>query len=815
MRIAERLWIFVLRLALRAIAPRVLSPGLGVQKQRRRAELGLSVQILPRGTRIDTASLGGVPTERVEPRNARPGTALLYLHGGGLCICSPRTHRGVAARLAAASEATAYVPDYRLAPEHPYPAAIDDAHAAYRALLADGIAPERIVVAGDSAGGGLALALAMRLRDRGEPLPAALALISPWLNAGADIAGTRRPEPRDPMQTLDDSRAWAHAYLPSADPERAADPDVSPLNGNLAGLPPLLLHWGSDDILAQDSEQLVERAQTEGIRIERRRLDGLWHDLHLFAPVLPVAAAATAEMGRWLRARLLARSPAPRIAIVGAGMSGLCMGTALKHAGIDDFTIYEKADEVGGTWRENRYPGLSCDVPSRFYSYSFAPNPDWSSVFSPGPEIQRYFSGIADEYGLRPSIRFGSEVSEARWDEAAGRWELQTREGHRDSADVLVTATGVLHHPRFPEIPGMDSFSGKAFHSAQWDDSAELAGKRVAIIGTGSTGVQMTAAIAGVAERLLVFQRTAQWILPVRNRAYSRFTRRILTQLGWVNRLGYHFYRGQLEIILGDAVTRDGFWRRFISGCCRLNLRFGVKDPELRRKLTPDYQPMCKRLVMSSEFYPAMQRDDVELVTEAIDHVEERGIVTADGRLHELDVIVLATGFDAHAYMRPMNIVGENGVTLEQAWENGPRAYRTVGLPGFPNMFMLMGPHSPIGNHSLIAVAETQTRYAMHWIERIRAGEIRSVVPKPDATARFNEEMRAAMPGTVWTTGCSSWYLDADGVPELWPWTAGRHREMLKVPLAAEYEITTRNGGDAPAETKTVKAEEVAGAVEA
>jgi cation diffusion facilitator CzcD-associated flavoprotein CzcO len=480
-----------------------------------------------------------------------------------------------------------------------------------------------------------------------------------------------------------------------------------------------------------------------------------------------------------------------RVAIVGAGMSGLCMGEALKRAGLEDFTIYEKADEVGGTWRENRYPGLSCDVPSRFYSFSFAPNAEWSSAFSPGSEIQEYFVRTADERALRRHIRFGAEVTDARWQ--GGHWRLRTADGESAEADLLVTATGVLHHPKLPDIEGRNTFAGAAFHSARWDETVDLRGKRVAVIGTGSTGVQITAAVAGVAERLLLFQRTPQWIAPVPNVRYSSLSRAVLRRVPALNRLLYRFYQEVLEGLLGPAVTRPGWQRTLIGAACRANLRFGVRDAELRARLTPDYPPMCKRLVMSTRFYPAVQRGDVDVITTGIERIEPRGIVTDDGVLHELDVIVYATGFDAHAYMRPMTITGEDGRTLDEAWADGPRAYRTVALPGFPNLFTLMGPHSPIGNHSLIAVAEAQAGYIVNWIERMRDDRLLSVVPTDEATDAYYDQLKAAFPGTIWVTGCQSWYLDDAGLPELWPWTPARHREMLTGVQRSDFRTSARH----------------------
>jgi len=479
-------------------------------------------------------------------------------------------------------------------------------------------------------------------------------------------------------------------------------------------------------------------------------------------------------------------SRTPTVAIVGAGMSGICMGIKLAQAGVDSFTIYEKAQRVGGTWRENTYPGLECDVPSRYYSYSFEPNPDWSRYYSPGGEIQEYFEGVADRYGMHRHIRFGKEVERA--DYADGRWRVQMRDGEQTEVDFLISACGVLHHPRYPDIPGLDSFAGETFHSARWDHSVPLEGRRIGLVGTGSTGVQITCGLSQSAGRLEIFQRTAQWVFPGRNPEYSALTRRIMRRFPALNRLSYRLWQKYFEHLLGRAVVQPGWQRRLVDGLCRLNLRT-VRDPLLRAKLTPDYDPMCKRLVVSANFYQAVQQPNVEVVTRAIDHVEPEGIVTSDGKLHPLDVLVLATGFDAHAYLRPIALHGPGGITLDDAWRDGPRAYRTVAIPGFPNFFMLMGPHSPIGNQSLVIVAETQADYVMQLIRMFMDGELSSVAPSPEATEAFNQEMRAAMPATIWTTGCNSWYLGKDGLPELWPFTPERHREMLREPALEELEL--------------------------
>lgn len=471
-------------------------------------------------------------------------------------------------------------------------------------------------------------------------------------------------------------------------------------------------------------------------------------------------------------------------------MSGLCMAAMLRHAGITDITIIEKADEVGGTWRDNTYPGLSCDIPSRFYQFTFAPKPDWSKFFSPGAEIDRYFRHIATDLDIRRHIRFGTTVSEARFED--GRWCVRTDRGDEIVVDFLVAATGILREPRYPDIAGLEDFHGPVMHSARWDHSFDPAGKRVAVIGTGSTGVQIVCGLEPVTDELKLFQRSAQWVVPIPNPSYSKPLDAVRRRLPVLNALAYHGYLSVFEF-LATALVRPGWQRRLISALCRANLRT-VADPDLRRRLTPDYQPMCRRLVISAGFYRAMQRDNVSLVDTAIDHIDERGVVTSDGRVHEVDAIVLATGFDAHAFMRPMNIVGHNGMTLDEHWAEGPTAHLGVGLPGFPNFFMLMGPHSPVGNYSLTAIAEHQGGHILRWIQRWQDGQLDAVAPTAAATAAFNAEMRAAMPGTVWATGCTSWYLGKDGVPELWPWTPDVYRHRLRAePNLADYDLQVRD----------------------
>lgn len=477
-----------------------------------------------------------------------------------------------------------------------------------------------------------------------------------------------------------------------------------------------------------------------------------------------------------------------KVAIIGAGMSGLCMAAKLQDAGIDSFTIFEKAEDVGGTWRDNTYPGLTCDVPSRYYSYSFRPNPNWSHLLPPGPEIQAYFQEVAYERGIRSHIRFGADVIRAEFDDAG--WRLTTADGE-ETFDVLVTATGVLRVPRYPDIPGRDTLAGPAFHSSRWDHSVSLPDKRIGLIGTGSTGVQITADLGGKVRQLKVFQRTAQWICPMPNLRYSPLTRAVLRRWPKLNALPYRFWGWYVRSMFGAAPIRPGFQRRLFTLECRWNLRLSVRDRQLRAKLTPKDLPMCKRLIFAGHFYRSVQQPGVEVITEPIDHIEARGIVTADGTLHELDLLVFGTGFDARAYVRPMEVIGEGGLNLDEVWADGPMAYRSIAVPGFPNLFMMMGPHSPIGNQSLIPIAEDQANYVMWWIEQLRSGRVRAAAPTEAATKQYNEDMKAAMPQTIWVSGCNSWYLGKDGLPELFPWTPETHHELLRKPELADFDVRT------------------------
>jgi cation diffusion facilitator CzcD-associated flavoprotein CzcO len=473
----------------------------------------------------------------------------------------------------------------------------------------------------------------------------------------------------------------------------------------------------------------------------------------------------------------------PRIVIVGAGMSGLCQAILLDRAGFRDVTILEKADRPGGTWRDNRYPGLTCDVPSHLYQYSFDLNPSWSRVFSPGPEIQNYFEQSARRHNIERMIRYRAEVVDAH--HTAQHWRLTTHDGETLDADFVILATGFLHRPRTPDFVGMSDFAGRMVHSARWSEDIDVSGKRIAVIGNGSTGVQLISAVAGVAAHATLFQRTPQWVARLPNPSIPPAARALLSRSRLLSRA---LRRAEDESfkIFSVFLTRPGLRRRLVNRGCERNLA-SVADPSLRAKLTPDYRPGCKRLIIHPDFYRQVQRSDVSVETAAIDRFEERGIRTADGRLHEADIVVLATGFNAHDYVRPATVRTHDGHALDDVWSAGPRAHKSVAVQDMPNLFMLLGPHSPIGNFSLVQVAEAQAAYVLRWITRWATGEYDTLRPTAVAIDAYLEHIRRGLPGTVWTTGCTSWYQGPDGLPELWPYLPQDYLRLLNAPDDHSY----------------------------
>jgi cation diffusion facilitator CzcD-associated flavoprotein CzcO len=456
-----------------------------------------------------------------------------------------------------------------------------------------------------------------------------------------------------------------------------------------------------------------------------------------------------------------------RVAILGAGFSGIGMAARLLHDGMDDFFVIERADEVGGTWRDNTYPGCQCDIPSALYSFSWAPNPDWSRVYPLQSEIRDYLRRVAEEQGVIPYIRFGHEGRGAAWDDDAKLWRLETSQGEL-TANVLVTAMGGLSEPALPDIPGLDRFGGTMFHSAEWDHDHDLTGERVAVIGTGASAIQIVPEIQPKVGSLTLFQRTPSWVMPDLDRPVTGVERALFRNLPFTQRaVRWLIYALQESTVLGTIVDRR--LSLIFEQAGRRHLRRQVRDPELRSKLTPDYILGCKRITMSNTYYPALAQPNSEVVTEPIAEVTETGIRTADGVEHELDTIVLATGFQVFNNPGMAALKGRGGVSLLDAWNGSPRAYLGTAVAGFPNMFVLVGPNSAGGYNSIIFTSESHINYVAECVREMERANVATVEVRPEVYDGFAHATERRLSESVWNQGgCASWYIDANGRNGVW-----------------------------------------------
>jgi cation diffusion facilitator CzcD-associated flavoprotein CzcO len=483
--------------------------------------------------------------------------------------------------------------------------------------------------------------------------------------------------------------------------------------------------------------------------------------------------------------------------VVGAGFAGLCAAIRLQEDGETDFVVIEKGAEVGGTWRDNTYPGAACDVPSQLYSFSFAPNPDWSMSYSPQPEIQAYLRRTAERSGTLDRFRFDTTVEAARWDAASQRWHVRTSGGDYTSSTLIVGAGG-LSEPRLPDIDGIDGFQGELFHSARWNHDVDLTGKRVAVIGTGASAIQIVPELQKTAGHLDIYQRTAPYVLPRNDRAYGRLERIALRHVPGLQKL-YRtaIYWGREGYVPGFTLQPKLAWpaRRMALA----NLAKGVADPELRARLTPTFEIGCKRILISNTYYPAIASDNVELVTDPIAKVTGDAVVTADGVEHPVDVLVVATGFYTTELPIAERIIGRTGRTLADTWgEHGMAAYKGTTVPGFPNLFFLVGPNTGLGHSSMVFIIEAQVDYVRDAIKTMNLHRYAAVEPRPDATREWNDDLQRRMRRTVWNTGgCSSWYLDSNGRNTiLWPRPTFTFRSLLSSFDVAAYDV------QAPAPTR-------------
>ncbi len=472
-----------------------------------------------------------------------------------------------------------------------------------------------------------------------------------------------------------------------------------------------------------------------------------------------------------------------RFVVIGAGISGVLMAIKLLERGYRNLVILEKAGTMGGTWRDNVYPGVACDVAAHLYSYSFAQNPWWGSRYAAGADIWAYYHGVARHFGVLPLIHYHQDVASAAFED--GVWRVTTQAGEVHLADVVIAATGRLHQPIMPRIEGLHSFAGALFHTARWDKSIKLTGKRIGVIGTGSSATQIVTALSGKVAKLTLFQRTAQWVYPVKDTPNS-----LWRQLGfWFSPKRAKDYYLQLRReteARGKAATSSEEGRQARDQVC-IDAHAAIRDPELRAKLTPDYAVGCKRLVFSDGFHEAVQHPSIAVVTEAIDRVVPEGVLTEDGTLHPLDVLALATGFDAHAYIRPMRVTGEGGVTLDEVWADLPLSYRSIAIPQMPNFLMINGPYSPGGTSSVVGIAEVQVDYILQLIERIAERGV-TLAPRAQPSQAWLEAIRTKAKDSVWGNGgCQSWYLDKTGTPTLDTSTLSELLAQLAVPAWEDF----------------------------
>jgi cation diffusion facilitator CzcD-associated flavoprotein CzcO len=478
------------------------------------------------------------------------------------------------------------------------------------------------------------------------------------------------------------------------------------------------------------------------------------------------------------------------VVIIGAGFAGLCMAIKLKEAGIHDFVVLEKGDRVGGTWRDNTYPGAGCDVMSLLYSFSFAPNRRWTRMYAGQREILEYIDTIVADYQLKPYIRLNTEVTGYTFDSATDRWSVRTARGEVVDARIVIAGQGPLHRPKIPDLPGLSTFAGPVFHSARWDHSCSLEGKRVAVIGTGASAVQFTPKIASQAAQVSVFQRTPHWVIPRPDRPLTTFERTLFRAFPVAQRLYRHmiywFYESTIPGFLNPKYMTK------LQALARSHLRRQVRDPELRRKLTPDYVIGCKRILVSSDYYPALCRSNVDLVTDGIAEIEPDAIVTSSGARHEVDAIILGTGFHVTDGGESMNLTGRNGKTIKEAWRDGSAAYLGMAVAGFPNFFMLLGPNSGGGNQSIIFMIEAQVRYIMSVLMRMGREDARAIEVHQDAQDRFNRWVHRRLAKSVWNAGgCKSWYLDAQGVNRaIWPGSSVSYWWRTRRPNMRHFTLT-------------------------
>ncbi len=480
------------------------------------------------------------------------------------------------------------------------------------------------------------------------------------------------------------------------------------------------------------------------------------------------------------------------VAIIGSGFGGLGMAYYLKQAGIQDFVILEKAQEVGGTWRENTYPGAACDVPSHLYSYSFEPHYPWSNRYAPQSEILAYIQHCARKYDIVPHIRFGAEVRAAEFDDARGLWVVTLASGGRIEADTVVSAVGQLHRPAIPKIKGLDCFQGRMFHSAHWDHDYDLDGKRVAVIGTGASAIQFVPAIAPKLKQMFVYQRSPGWIISKLDRKFSRFERWLLDTFPLLHDIDRARIYGLTEA-LGYAYAGHRWAERLVTAFSKLQFYIQLRDPALRRKLIPNYRIGCKRILLTRDWLPTLARPNVELVTDDVTEITESGVRSADGKTREVDAIIFGTGFAATQFLTPMRVSGRGGIELHETWKDGAEAYLGMAVAGFPNFFMLYGPNTNVGSGSIIFMLECQQRYIVRMLQQRRAQKMGPLEVKAGAQSAYVQEILQRSAKTTFEGGCHSWYTTESGRnTNNWIGLMGEFKRRTAEPVMSDYQVVAQ-----------------------
>ncbi|OBJ35719.1 4-hydroxyacetophenone monooxygenase [Mycolicibacterium mucogenicum] len=478
------------------------------------------------------------------------------------------------------------------------------------------------------------------------------------------------------------------------------------------------------------------------------------------------------------------------VAIIGAGFAGIGAAIRLKDQGITDFEIFERGTRVGGTWRDNTYPGAACDIPSRLYSYSFAPNPDWSHTYSGSNEILGYIDNMVESFGIAPHIRFGHNVTGVEYDEVAGEWTVNFEGREPVQARAVIVASGPLANASFPKIEGIETYEGHKIHSARWDHDYDFTGKKVAVIGTGASGVQIVPELVKVAKSVKVFQRTPGWVIPRLNGSTSGWLKRIYKDVPFAEKLARSaWFWGHESVALG--VVWDSPFTRVVEAVSLANLRLQVKDPWLRRQLTPDFSAGCKRLLMTADYYPALQADNCKLITWPIARLSPKGIRTVEGIEHQFDAIVFATGFEVSKAGTPFPVIGIDGRELAAEWSRGAYAYRSVAVSGYPNLYFTFGPNSGPGHSSALVYMEAQIDYIVEAISKLLQFGWKSLDVRPEVQARYNEDIQQRLQSTTWNSGCQSWYLTEDGFnATMFPGFATQYVNQLKTVNLHDFKIT-------------------------